>query len=111
MTLKLEELERATQHEMVVVTVTTLGGRDVASFTRDLGSRWGVGRKSNDGVVLLVAPKEQMVWIAVGKGLEGKLTKEACQQILDDTMMPRFRAGDLADGIDAGTDALIALLR
>ena len=111
LTLKLEELERATQHEMVIVTVRTLGGEDVASFTRDLGSSWGVGRKGNDGVVLLVAPREQMVWIAVGKGLEGKLTKEACQKILDDTMMPRFRAGQLAGGIDAGTDALAALLR
>jgi uncharacterized protein len=109
--LKLEELERATRHEMVIVTVRTLGGEDVASFTRELGSSWGVGRKGNDGVVLLVAPREQMVWIAVGKGLEGKLTKEACQKILDDTMMPRFRAGQLADGIDAGTDALAVLLR
>ena len=79
---------------MVVVTVPTLSGRDVASFTTDLGRRWGVGRKGiADGVVLLVAPKEQMVWIAVGKGLEVKLTKQLCQQILDDTMMPKFRAG------------------
>jgi uncharacterized protein len=110
LTLKLDELERTTRHEMVIVTVRTLGGRDVAPFTRDLGSSWGVGGKRNDGIVLLVAPEEQMVWIAVGHGLEGKLSKEACQKIMDDTMMPRFRAGQLDDGIDAGTDALMAAL-
>ncbi len=107
---KLAGLERTTRHEMAIVTVRSLGGKDVAVFTRDLGRSWGVGRKANDGVVLLVAPVEQMVWIAVGKGLEGKLTKEACQTIMDETMMPRFRSGDLPGGIDAGTDALIARL-
>lgn len=111
LTLKLHELESTTRHEMVIVTVRTLDGRDVAAFTRDLGSSWGVGREANNGVVLLVAPNEQMVWVAVGKGLEGKLTKDACQKIMDETMMPLFRSGRLADGIDAGTDALMALLR
>ena len=111
LSIKLDEFEKATRHEMVVVTVRSLGGRDVAPFTRELGSKWGVGHKNNDGMVLLVAPQEQMVWIAVGKGLESMLTREACQKILDETMMPRFRGGDLPGGIDAGTDALIAILR
>ena len=97
---------------MVVVTVPTLSGRDVADYTRDLSNRWGIGRKGdNDGVVLLVAPVEHKVRIAVGYGLEGKLTHDVCQQIIDKTMLPRFRDGDLPGGIEAGTDAIIARLR
>src|SRR5688500_14371838 len=33
---KLEDLKRTTHHQMVVVTVPTLRGADIATFTRDL---------------------------------------------------------------------------
>jgi uncharacterized protein len=108
---KLERLEQRTKHQMVVVTVPTLKGRDVADFTRDLANSWGIGRKGyNDGIVLLVAPHEQKVRIAVGYGLERQLTHEVCQQIIDQEMLPRFRRGDLRGGIEAGADALITRL-
>jgi uncharacterized protein len=111
LSVKLEQLERSTQHQLVVVTVPTLGGRDVADYTRDLSNRWGIGRKGyNDGVVLLVAPVERKVRIAVGYGLEGKLTHDVCQQVIEKTMLPRFREGDVPGGVEAGTDALIARL-
>ena len=111
LTVKLEQLERTTKHQLVVATVPSLGGRDVADFAKDLGNRWAIGRKEyNDGVVLLVAPHERKVRIAVGYGLEKVLTHEVCQQIIDTLMLPRFRKGDLPGGIEAGTDALIARL-
>jgi uncharacterized protein len=71
-----------------------------------------LGRKGyNDGVVLLVAPNEHKVRIAVGYGLEKQLTDEICQQIIAEKMLPRFREGQLAGGIQAGADALIARLQ
>jgi uncharacterized protein len=97
---------------MVVVTVPALSGRDVADFTRDLANEWGIGRKGyDDGVVVLVAPNERKVRIAVGYGLEGTLTHEVCRQIIDTAMLPRFRHRDIPGGIEAGTDALIVRLR
>ncbi len=108
---KLERLERTTRHQMVVVTVPSLGGADIATFTRDLANRWRIGRKGHDdGVVLLVAPSEKRVRIAVGYGLEKTLTDAACKQIIDEQMLPSFREGDLPRGIAAGVDALIARL-
>ncbi len=108
---KLEDLERTTHHQMVVVTVPTLRGADIATFTRDLANRWRIGRKGHDdGVVLLVAPSEKRVRIAVGYGLEKTLTDAACKQIIDEQMLPSFREGDLPRGIAAGVDALIARL-
>ncbi|GGB96104.1 hypothetical protein GCM10011494_13220 [Novosphingobium endophyticum] len=108
---RLEKLEQKTQHQLVVVTVPSLGGRDVAEYTRDLANSWGIGRKGyNDGVVLLIAPKERKVRIAVGYGLEKRLSDGACQQIINREMLPSFRKGDLPGGIAAGTDALIARL-
>ena len=108
---KLEQLERTTNRQMVVATVPTLRGEDVATFTRDLANNWGIGRKGyNDGVVLLVAPNERKARIAVGKGLEKTLPDALCQQIMDEQIIPRFREGDLAGGIEAGVNSLVARL-
>ena len=85
--------------------------RDIANFTRDLANSWGIGRKGyNDGVVLLVAPNEHAVRIAVGYGLERQLTDPVCEQIIKQAMLPHFRRRDLSGGIQAGTDRLIARL-
>ncbi len=112
LTTKLKRLEGKTGRQFVVATVRSLGGRDVADFTTDLANSWGVGRaEQNDGLVLLVAPTERKVRIAVGYGLERRLPNAICQQIIDEHMLPRFRQGDLPGGIEAGADALIARLR
>lgn len=108
---QLEALERSTQHQLVVVTVTSLGGRNIDDFTRALGNRWGVGRRGHDdGVALLVAPAERKVRIEVGRGLEAALPNSLCARIIAETMIPRFGAGDLAGGIEAGVAALIERL-
>jgi uncharacterized protein len=109
---KLESLERTTGRQMIVVTVPTLGGQDIAAFSRDLANSWGIGREGyDDGVVLLVAPNEHEARIAVGYGLEQTLPDSLCQQIMAKQMIPRFQQSDLAGGIEAGVDALSSHLR
>lgn len=104
----LEQLEQEKGHQIVVVTVLTLGGQDIATFTRELGNAWGIGRaEEDDGVVFLVAPNERKVRIAVGYGLEQRLPDALCQKIIDEEILPNFRQGDLPGGIDAGVRALI----
>jgi uncharacterized protein len=94
---------------MVVVTVQSLGGRDVAAFTKELGNNWGIGRaEQNDGIILLVAPKERKARIEVGLGLEQTLPNALCQQIMDAKIIPHFRSGDYAGGITAGVTAIIS---
>ena len=96
---------------MVVVTVPSFGGLDVATFATNLSNDWGIGREGhNDGVLVLVAPNERKVRIAVGLGLEKTLTNDLCKQIIDEEMLPRFRNGDLPGGIEEGVDLLIARL-
>ena len=108
---KLEQLERTTGHQAVVVTVPSLNGRSVASVTNDLGNAWGIGRKGyDDGVILLVAPNERRVRIGVGYGLERTLTDALCSEIIERAILPRFREGDLPSGIVAGVDALASHL-
>lgn len=104
-------LEAQTGRQFVVVTVDSLGGQDVAIYSRDLGRYWGIGHKDrDDGVILLVAPNERQARIAVGYGLEKTVTDALAQKILDERILPRFRKGDMPGGIIAGADALVAQL-
>ncbi|WP_157799440.1 TPM domain-containing protein [Qipengyuania seohaensis] len=109
---KLVELEQATGHQMVVVTVGSLEGREIADYTTDLGNAWGIGREGiDDGVILLVAPNERKVRIAVGNGLEEALSDDFCSAVIQNAILPDFRLDDYFSGIVAGTDALIERLK
>lgn len=108
LTGKLKALEDKTSRQLVVVTVPSLQGDDIEDYGYRLGRAWGVGQKGqNNGTLFIVAPGEHKVRIEVGYGLEGILTDALTSVILNTQVLPRFKAGDVPGGIDAGTDALI----
>ncbi|MCT2400727.1 TPM domain-containing protein [Novosphingobium mangrovi (ex Huang et al. 2023)] len=108
---RLQRLEEATGHQMVVVTTPSLGGEDIATYTRALGNRRGVGRKDyDDGIIVLIAPQERKTRIAVGYGLEKVLTDAACAEVIRDDMIPHFRKGNFASGVEAAVASLSAKL-
>ena len=107
----LAHAESRTGHPIVIATVNNLDGKDIASYARDLGNHAAIGSKSgNKGIVILLAPNEQLVRIAVGRGLEAVLTDAVCQQIIDEVMLPQFREGKLFDGLSGAISAIDAKL-
>lgn len=108
LTKALSAFAARTRHQMVVVTVPSLEGRDIDAFTLDLANRWGIGRKGvNDGVVILVAPNERRVRIEVGLGLERALPDIFCKQVIQREMTPSFREGDYFGGLSKGAGAIM----
>lgn len=100
--------ERRTGAQFVVVTVADLRGKSIEDYGVELGRRWGIGRRDiDDGVMLIVAPRERRVRIEVGYGLEGILRDEEAKAIIDTRIAPRFARGDMAAGILAGSAAII----
>jgi uncharacterized protein len=94
-----------------VVTLASLSGYDIADFSVQLGRHWGIGQKGkNNGVLLVVAAHERKVRIEVGYGLEGDLTDAVCKLIIENAILPRFRAGDVAGGISRGVDDIVQVL-
>jgi uncharacterized protein len=111
LTQKLEALETQTQRQFVVATIPDLEGYEIADYGYRLGRAWGIGDKQrNDGALLIVAPNERKLRIEVGYGLEGVLTDGLSSLIINQQIVPRFKAGDMAGGIEAGADAVIAQL-
>jgi uncharacterized protein len=105
---RLAALESESRHQVVVVTVPTLGGHEIADYTRRLGNYWGIGRAAvDDGVILLIAPNERKVRIAIGKGLERKIDNTEAQAIIDRTMLPAFKRGDFPAGVTGGVEAIV----
>lgn len=109
---KLAALEQRSSRQLVVATVPSLQGYEIEDYGYRLGRAWGIGQKEADnGAILLVAPSERKVRVEVGYGLEPILTDAFANRVIDDVIVPRFKAGDMPGGIKAGTDALIAQLQ
>ncbi len=108
---KLAALEAATTDQFVVVTLKSLQGLEIADYGYQLGRAWAIGQKGKDnGVLLIVAPAEHDVRIEVGYGLEGDLTDAVTRLIIEQSILPKFRSGDMAGGIVAGADDIIKVL-
>lgn len=111
LTRRLAALETRTTDQLVVVTVPTLGGREIEQFGLQLGNAWGIGQKGkNNGVLLIVAPNERKVRIEVGLGLESTLTDPVAAEIIQARILPRFRQRDMEQGIVAGVDGILEVL-
>jgi len=108
LTDRLGRFQHDTGHQMAVATVSSLHGEGIKSFSIRLANRWGVGRKpSNDGILILIAPRERKARIAIGRGLERELPDDFCQSVMDRALVPAFAKGAYGDGIDAGVTAII----
>jgi uncharacterized protein len=103
--------ERATGEQVVVVTLGSLQGLSIEDYGYRLGRYWGIGQKGkNNGVLLIVAPKDHKVRIEVGYGLEGTLTDATSRAIIEGQILPNFRRGDFNAGIMAGTTSILSIL-
>jgi uncharacterized protein len=109
LTSKSQALEAQTGRQFVVATVPGLQGYPIEDYGYRLGRTWEIGQKGQDnGVILLVAPKEHKVRIEVGYGATAYLTDAMSSIIIRNSILPEFRKGDYGAGIEAGADQIIA---
>ncbi|MCG2842698.1 TPM domain-containing protein [Sandaracinobacter sp. RS1-74] len=102
-----EQIEKQSGTQLVVATVPSLQGYEIEEYGYRLGRQWGIGQKreagkGDNGVILLVAPNERRVRIEVGYGLEPILTDALSSLIIQNQILPQFRAGNMPAGVEAG---------
>jgi uncharacterized protein len=108
---RLKAHEDRTTDQIAVLTVATLDGESVEEFALKVFEAWKLGQKGKDnGVLVVVAPRERRMRIEVGYGLEGTLTDLHASRIIRDVMTPRFKTGDYDGGVEAGVAAIVARL-
>lgn len=109
---KLVAFDDSTSTQIAVVLIKSVGSYDINEYTALLGRKWGVGGKDkNNGIVVLVAVNDHKLSIQTGYGAEGAVPDGVTHDIIANDITPRFKAGDYAGGLDAGTDQLIKYMK
>ena len=105
------ELQQRKGSQLQVLMVPTTGPEDIAQYAVRVFETWKLGRKGvDDGVLLVVAKDDRRVHIEVGYGLEGAIPDATAHRVIQEYLVPRFRAGDFAGGVSEATAALAGLI-
>ena len=111
LTQQLQALEQTSGDELVVVTVPDLQGVPIEDYGYQLGRQWGIGQKGKDnGALLIVSRDDRQLRIEVGYGLEGVLTDAQSWVIINQVILPKFKAGNFSQGISDGVAAMIQVV-
>ena len=105
---KLVAYDDSTSNQIAVVIINSLEGYDVADYALHLFRKWGIGnKKTNNGVLVLVAKEDRKLRIEVGYGLEGVIPDITAGHIMEESITPAFKEGNYYRGLDKGTDDII----
>jgi uncharacterized protein len=96
---------------LVVASVSSLQNEAIDRYANRLAKNWEIGdAHSKQGLLLLVAPHERRVRIEISNAVNRVITDADATSIIQDTIVPSFRTGDLASGTIRGADAIITRL-
>jgi uncharacterized protein len=100
------EVHAKTKAQIFLVTIKSLEGESVEQFSNDLFHKWKIGEKKTDrGVMLLLAINDHKRRIEVGYGLEGILMDAKVGRIGRD-MVPALKDSDYDEAARVGVNAI-----
>src|SRR5215467_9950337 len=91
------QLDRQAHAQIAVVTIKTLDGEEIQSYSVQLWDSWKIGQKDR-GVLILLAVQDRKRWITTGYGLEAILPDSRVGDI-GRQMVPYLRSGDYDDAV------------
>ena len=98
--LDLDNFQTHTGNAILFAAFDTMPSND-PQFTIHTAERWAPGAKGNDrGLVVFVFMKERRIRAEIGYGLEEKLTDVMMGRILETTMVPLLREGELMKAVE-----------
>jgi len=107
---KLVAYNDSTSTQISIVILQSIGPYDISDYAFQLGDLWGIGSKDNDnGLLILAAMGDRQVFMATGYGLEGAIPDAVARRIVDNIIVPSFRAEAYYQGFDQATDMVIKL--
>ena len=109
--LKLKNYADTTSTQIVIASIPSLQGSDIAMTAVEWAHDWGVGdTKKDNGVFILISKKERKINISTGYGVEEKLTDMLSNRIIDQVITPNFKNNKYYKGLDEGTNVIIKAL-
>lgn len=94
--------------QLQILTVLSLDGLSIEQASIRVTDEWKLGdAKTDRGVLLMVAAQDRKVRIEVGQGLEGDLPDALAKRIIDETILPLFRSGNIEEGFLLGVFEIV----
>ena len=104
------ELEQANGIEMAIVTVPeTTPSKSPKAFATQLFNYWGIGTRTDNGILFLVSYGDSRVEIVTGYGIQEILPEAKVGHIIDTQITPQYKHGNFDRGTLDGTNALSEL--
>jgi uncharacterized protein len=115
---KIAEIDSATKGQIAIAILPTIADYPPNEVAMTIGRQWGPGVKSdsltslirNNGIVMLIVPKTASVrgqcFIAPAQHMQGFITDADAGDICRNDMVPHFKTGDYAGGVEAGVEQL-----
>jgi uncharacterized protein len=104
---KLVDLDDSTSNQIAIIIVNTLNDEPIEDVATKTFREWGIGnKKTNNGILILVAIQDKKVRIEVGYGLEGAIPDIIASDIIEKDIKPAFRQGNYIGGLTTAVDDL-----
>lgn len=113
---KLRAIEQKKGAQLAILIVPTTQPESVEQYAIRVVDQWKLGRSEvqgkrvDDGVLILVARNDRKLRIEVGYGLEGAIPDALAKRIIAESISPKFKQGQFAEGLSAGVDELAKLI-
>ena len=101
------DLAKQSGAQIVVLTVPSLDGKDIATFALEAARDFQIGDKNqNNGILILLAVNDRRIRVEVGYGLEGVFPDSKVGRYLDSYALPYFADDDFDTGLKLLYDAI-----
>jgi uncharacterized protein len=108
---KIVAFKEKTGRQITVLTVPSLDGDAIESYSMRVAEAWKLGEKGKDnGALFVIANDDRKMRIEVGYGLEPELTDLQTGRILSELVVPAFKNGDFGGGVEKGVDGIVGAL-
>jgi len=109
---RLGNFERQTGHQVLIYVGRTLGeGAVIEDWAVKTFEAWKVGRRGlDDGLVLFIMAEDRRMRIEVGYGLEDRVPDARASRVINDILVPGFRAGRQDEAVDKAVSALLGYI-
>ena len=94
-----EQLYRKAGVGLAVALVHDIGYADFRDYAVNIAESWGVGGKSNEGILIFAAMKQRRRSVEVGYGAEGYLPDVLVERLQQKTIVPAFKVEKYGQGV------------
>ena len=104
-------LQQRKGSQLQVLMVPSTQPEDIFDYTQRAFDQWKLGRKGvDDAVLVVVAKDDRKARIHTGYGLEGAIPDITAGRVIQEYMVPKFRANDYAGGLVDASAVLVKLI-